>query len=271
MPEVQRVAVVTGASSGIGRATAVALVAAGFTVVGTSRTPAAAAPQAGVTFIDLDVSREESVEALVAEVLEGYGRIDVLVNNAGVGSVGAAEELSVEQHRGVFDINVLGVIRMSKAVLPIMRAQGSGRIVNVSSVLGLVPQPFMAAYVASKHAVEGWSQSVDHEIRQDGVRMVLVEPAFTNTEFDAKAIVADDSQPVYATRRATFDGVMAQAMAKGDDPTVVAAVVVEAATAAKPKLRYTAGPLAGRVSVLRRWAPARMFDGQIRKLNKMAS
>src|SRR5256885_2260463 len=167
MPEAQRVAVVTGASSGIGRATAVALVAAGFTVVGTSRIAAAVSPPSGVTFLDLDVSREESVDALLAEVLERYGRIDVLVNNAGIGSVGAAEEMSVEQHRGVFDVNVLGVIRMSKAALPIMRVQGSGRIVNVSSVLGLIPQPFMAAYVASKHAVEGWSQSVDHEGRQD--------------------------------------------------------------------------------------------------------
>ena len=270
MSEAQRVAVVTGASSGIGRATAVALAAAGFTVVGTSRSAAAVVAPAGVTFMDLDVSREESVEALLAEVLERYGRIDVLVNNAGVGSVGAAEEMSVEQHRGVFDVNVLGVIRMSKAVLPIMRAQGSGRIVNISSVLGLIPQPFMAAYVASKHAVEGWSQSVDHEVRQDGVRVLLVEPAYTSTEFDAKAIVADASQPVYATRRATFDGVIAEAMAKGDDPAVVAAVVVAAATAPKPKLRYTAGPLAGRVSALRRLAPARVFDGQIRKLNKMA-
>ena len=270
MSDAQRVAVVTGASSGIGRATAVALVAAGFAVVGTSRTAAGVVAPAGVTFMDLDVSRAESVEALVARVFERYGRIDVLVNNAGVGSVGAAEEMSVEQHRGVLDVNLLGVIRMSKAVLPIMRAQGSGRIVNVSSVLGLIPQPFMAAYVASKHAVEGWSQSVDHEVRQDGVRVLLVEPAYTSTEFDAKAVVADGSQPVYATRRATFDGVIAEAMAKGDDPAVVAAVVVAAATAARPKLRYTAGPLAGRVSVLRRLAPARVFDGQIRKLNKLA-
>jgi NAD(P)-dependent dehydrogenase (short-subunit alcohol dehydrogenase family) len=264
------VAVVTGASTGIGKAAALALVEAGFTVVGTSRDASRLTPPAGITFLDLDVSRDDSVHALVEQVTARFGRIDVLVNNAGIGAAGAVEEMSVEQHRRVLDVNVLGVIRMSKAVLPLLRAQRVGRIINVSSVLGLVPQPFMAAYVASKHAVEGFSESLDHEVREHGVRVVLVEPAYTSTAFDSNAVIAEDPQPVYAPRRAVFDEVIGEAVKGGDAPTVVAATIVAAATDPKPKLRYTAGPRAGRVRALRRIAPARLFDGQIRKLNKMA-
>ena len=121
---------------------------------------------------------------MVGQVIARFGRIDVLVNNAGIGSAGAAEELSVAQDQKVFDINVLGVIRMTNAVLPHMRAQGGGRIINISSVAGFAPQPFMAVYVASKHAVEGYSESVDHEVREYGVRVLLVEPFNTGTRFD---------------------------------------------------------------------------------------
>jgi len=170
----QPVALVTGASSGIGKAAALALVDRGFRVVGTSRTASRVTAPAGTTFFDLDVSRDDSVHPLVGQVITRFGRIDVLVNNAGIGAAGAVEEMSVEQHQRVLDVNVLGVIRMSKAVLPVMRAQGGGQIINVSSLLGLVPQPFMAAYVASKHAVEGFSESLDHEVREHGVRVVLV-------------------------------------------------------------------------------------------------
>ncbi|HJP65675.1 MAG TPA: SDR family NAD(P)-dependent oxidoreductase, partial [Actinomycetota bacterium] len=168
------VALVTGASSGIGRATALALVDAGFAVVGTSRNAANAEPLPGVTFFDLDVASDESVSTLVETVIDRFGRIDVLVNNAGVGAVGAGEESSIDQAREVFDINVFGLMRMANAVLPDMRAQGSGRVINVSSVLGLIPAPFMAVYAATKHAVEGYSESVDHELREHGVRMLLV-------------------------------------------------------------------------------------------------
>ncbi|MGW5666314.1 SDR family NAD(P)-dependent oxidoreductase, partial [Streptomyces sp. NPDC003758] len=170
------VALVTGASSGIGKAAAFALVDAGFEVVGTSRR-ASGDRREGVTFLDLDVASDTSVASLVDRVIEQFGRIDVLVNNAGIGSAGAGEERSLSQDQQLFDINVFGLIRMTRAVLPHMRAQGSGRIINISSVLGFVPAPYMAAYAASKHAVEGYSESMDHEVRQHGVRVLLVEPA----------------------------------------------------------------------------------------------
>ena len=187
MTTTRPVALVTGASSGIGKAAALALVEAGFEVVGTSRNTSRVTPRDGVTFLDLDVASDESVTAAVEQVIERFGRIDVLVNNAGIGAAGAAEESSVAQDQRVFDINVFGVIRMTKAVLPHMRAQGSGRIINISSVLGFVPAPYMAVYVASKHAIEGYSESLDHEVREHGVRVLLVEPAYTKTGFDANA------------------------------------------------------------------------------------
>jgi NAD(P)-dependent dehydrogenase (short-subunit alcohol dehydrogenase family) len=261
------VALVTGASSGIGKAAALALAAAGLHVVGTSRNSSRVTPGNGVTYLDLDVTNDESVSAVVQQVIDRFGRVDVLINNAGVGTAGAAEESSVAQAQSVFDVNVFGPMRMTKAVLPHMRAQGRGRIINISSVLGLVPQPYMAVYVASKHAIEGYSESVDHEVREHGVRVLLVEPAYTNTAFEGNSVQADTPLPVYAQRRHIFDDVIAKAMKDGDDPATVATVIVAAATARKPKLRYTAGPTAGRVSTLRRVVPARTFDKQIRKIN----
>jgi NAD(P)-dependent dehydrogenase (short-subunit alcohol dehydrogenase family) len=264
------VALVTGASSGIGKETALALVAAGFDVVGTGRDTSRVTPLGGVTLLDLDVLSDDSVAAAVQEVSERFGRIDVLVNNAGVGSMGAAEETSVEQARSVFDTNVFGVMRMVNEVLPHMRAQRRGRIINISSVLGFLPQPYMAAYAASKHAIEGYTESLDHEVRDHGVRALIVEPAYTRTGFEANSAKPDTPLHAYAKQRQTVDRVMAEAVRDGDAPAVVAEAIVTAATAPKPKPRYTAGPLAGRARVLRRLAPAGVFDKQIRKMNRLA-
>jgi short-subunit dehydrogenase len=151
-----------------------------------------------------------------------------------------------------------------------MRARGRGRIINLSSVQGFIPAPYMAVYGASKHAIEGYSQSLDHEVRQYGIRALLVEPAYTRTGFEANSTQPDTPLPVYAQQRQIFGRVMATAIKDGDDPTVVAKVIVAAATAPKPKLRYTAGTLAGRASTLRRFVPDWAFDSQIRKLNQLA-
>src|SRR4051794_2941819 len=193
------VALVTGASSGIGEAAARELVAAGFTVYGTSRKAVAGEQREGVTFLPLDVTDDASVAIAVGDVLARSGRIDVLVNNAGFGVAGAAEESSVDQARALFETNVFGLMRVTRAVLPVMRAQGSGRIINVSSIVGLIPVPFMALYASSKHALEGYSESLDHEVREHGVRVLLIEPGFTKTAFDANP--ADEPLPLYAQRR----------------------------------------------------------------------
>lgn len=261
-------ALVTGASSGIGEAAATAFVEAGYDVVGTSRNSAGTVSPVGVTLLNLDVGSDDSVSALVDDVIGRFGRIDVLVNNAGIGAGGAAEESSVEQARRVFDVNFFGLIRMTKAVLPHMRAQGEGRIINVSSVLGFVPVPFGALYAASKHAVEGYSESVDHEVRQHGVRVLLVEPGFTKTSFDANIVPPAVSLAAYADDRRSAEAVLAESMVSGDEPSVVAATIVRAATDAKPKLRYPAGRQAKQLTLLRRIVPTRTFDKQIHKFNR---
>ena len=198
-----RVALVTGASSGIGEAAARALVGAGFTVYGTSRKAVAGEERDGVVFVPLDVTDDQSVGGAVRDVLDRSGRIDadVLVNNAGFGVAGAAEESSIEQTRALFETNLFGAIRMIRAVLPHMRGRGSGRIINVSSFVGLIPVPFMALYAASKHALEGYSESLDHEVREHGVRVLLVEPGMTKTTFDANLARAMNPSALRATPR----------------------------------------------------------------------
>ena len=267
----RQVALVTGATSGIGKAAAIALAAAGFQVIGTGRDTARLTAPAGVTYLDLDVTRDDSVASAVQQVIDRFGRIDVLVNNAGVGTTGAAEEFSIAQTQAIFDINVFGVIRTTKAVLPHMRAQGRGRIINVSSLSGFVPSPFMALYVSTKHAVEGYSQSLDHEVRDYGVRVLLVEPGPINTPFAGHSMVADTPMPLYAAGRRNYDELLEKNLSSGDDPAVVAKVIVAAAIDRNPKLRRPAGATARTISAVHRLARARTFDRVIRKFNRMPS
>jgi short-subunit dehydrogenase len=211
------------------------------------------------------VTSDESVQAAVGEVLSKTGRIDLLVNNAGVGLIAGAEESSLEQAKSLFDVNLFGVIRMTRAVLPTMRRQRAGRIVNISSVMGLIPAPFMALYAASKHAVEGYSESLDHEIRGTGIRVVLVEPAYTRTSFEGNVYQADQQLDVYQSARTNAQGVMEEAMKTADTPELVAVAVVKASTEIDPQRRYTAGRTARQVSLLRRFVPASAFDKSLRK------
>lgn len=258
------VAIVTGASGGIGEATARALQAAGYRVFGTYRRPPAT-QLAGVEYLACDVTSDAAVEAAVAHVLATAGRVDLLVNNAGVGLIAGAEESSLEQAKSLFEVNLFGVFRTTKAVLPIMRRQGSGRIVNISSVMGLIPAPFMALYAASKHALEGYSESLDHEVRATGVRVVLVEPAYTRTSFEGNVYQADQQLEVYESARTNAEGVIREEMKTADAPELVAKAVVKAATDARPAQRYTAGRMARQVSLLRRFVPASAFDKSLRK------
>jgi len=258
------VALVTGASSGIGLATAKALRNAGFRVFGTSRR-AVADSSSGITMLACDVTDDESVAKLVERVLAEAGRIDLLVNNAGMGLLGAAEESSTVQAQALFDVNVFGVLRMTRAVLPAMRHQGKGRIVNVSSVLGLIPAPYSAVYASTKHAIEGYSESLDHELRTFGIRVVLVEPAYTRTAFEEKLARPDRLLDTYESARDGMNVFMRKAIETGEAPEVVARTIVEAATTFVPKRRYAAGKMARQVSLLRRFVPASAFDKSLRK------
>ena len=259
-----RTAIVTGASSGIGRASAEALARAGYTVFGTSRRAISNGP-AQVSMLTCDVTDGDSVSALVSTVLAQTGRIDLLVNNAGVGLLGGAEESSVAQVQALFDVNLFGVIRMTNAVLPSMRRRGEGRIINIGSILGLVPAPYSAHYSAVKHALEGYSESLDHEVRAFNIRVSVIEPAFVRTVFDQNGIEPDSVLKEYDQARAGVEALLRDVMPKADRPEMVADVVVKAATDARPRRRYTAGKAARQVSMLRRFAPAEMFDKTLRK------
>ncbi|MCO5159914.1 MAG: oxidoreductase [Mesorhizobium sp.] len=258
------VALVTGASSGIGLVTAKALQAAGYRVFGTSRRAVAQSAD-GISMLTCDVTDDASVAKLVDDVLAAAGRIDLLVNNAGVGLLGGAEESSIDQARRLFDVNVFGIIRVTNAVVPIMRRQGKGRIVNVSSVQGIIPAPYFALYASTKHAVEGYSDSIDHELRPFGIRVALVEPAYTRTSFEENLTTPDRPLAIYDSARAGMNVAVRKAMEKGDAPEVVASAVLAAATDPAPKRRYAAGKTARQVSLLRRFVPASAFDKSLRK------
>jgi NAD(P)-dependent dehydrogenase (short-subunit alcohol dehydrogenase family) len=259
-----QVVLVTGASSGIGKTTAEHLAARGYRVFAGARRPDAAAPVPGAELVALDVTNDASVNAAVATVLEKAGRIDALVNNAGSSILGAAEETSIDQARSLLETNVLGVLRMSQAVLPAMRRQHAGRIVNVSSVLGFLPSPYMAVYAASKHAIEGLSESMDHEVRGFGVRVVLVEPGFTRTNIDAASPRADNPLDAYAVARERVIGAISHEITNAPDPTAVAASIERAINESR-FARLPVGGQAALLSRLRRWMPPLMVDHSLRK------
>lgn len=263
------VALVTGASSGIGEATANALAAAGYTVYGTSRKGTRSGPR-NFSMLALDVTDDASVEAAIKELLVLEGRIDLLVNNAGFGiAPAAAEESSIEQAKAIFDTNFLGIVRDTRAVVPHMRRQGGGRIINIGSILGIVPVPFVALYAATKHAVEGYSESLDHELRTFGIRVTVIEPGYTQTSFETNNLEADAKLELYQDVRARVSKAVNHAMASADSPDVVAQVVLKAARAQRPKLRYTAGKTAGQFQFMRRFLPAGFLDAAIRKNLKL--
>lgn len=260
------VALVTGASSGIGRVTAQALRRDGYRVFGTSRKPMSDTSD-GVAMLVCDVTDDDSVQKTVDEILARAGRIDLLVNNAGIGLLGGAEESSAAQARALFDVNVFGVVRMTNAILPVMRRQRKGRIINMSSILGLIPAPYNALYASTKHAIEGYSESLDHEVRTQGIRVVLVEPGVTRTAFEENLTRADHPLPVYDKARTDAEKLMREVIETGDAPEVVADVVVKAANAASPKRRYTAGKAAAQVRFIRRFLPESFVDKNLRKFN----
>lgn len=260
----KRVALVTGASSGIGEAAARQLMAAGFTVYGTSRR-GASGTNGAYPLLALDVTDEASVQAAVAELARREGRIDLLVNNAGIGITGAAEESSIEQVSALFDTNFHGVVRVTNAVLPLMRQQRSGRILNVGSGLGFIPSPFSAYYSATKHALEGYSESLDHEVRGFGIRVAVIEPGATKTSFESSTAAADKPLSAYDTLRAGYLAAYDRAMAVADTPESVAQTIVLAALTARPLLRYPSGKSARQGAFARRFLPRSLFDKVLHK------
>jgi len=266
MTSTKKTAFITGASSGIGKAAASALVQAGYRVIGTSRNVKPGEVRDGVRMIACDVTSDASVAAAVNQAQAELGHIDLLVNNAGIGIgiSGTAEESSIEQVQAMFETNYHGVVRVTNAVLPIMRAQGRGRILNIGSALGLTPAPYGAHYSATKHALEGYSESLDHEVREFGVRVTVIEPAGTQTSFENSTIPPDTRITAYDSSRAKYLVAYDRVMAVADTAESVAETIVLAASAKTPRLRYPSGKAARQISFARRFLPRSLFDKILR-------
>ncbi|WP_432845848.1 oxidoreductase [Amycolatopsis sp. CA-161197] len=262
-----KVALVTGASSGIGESTARELLERGYTVYGAARRVERMADLAerGVRTLALDVTDEESVEKAVAAIVAESGRIDLLVNNAGYGSYGAVEDVPLSEARYQFEVNVFGAARLIQLVLPVMRAQRSGRIVNISSMGGKIYTPLGAWYHGTKFALEGFSDSLRMEVRPFGIDVVVVEPGGIATEWGGIAV---DHMTEVSGKGAYSDlaGKLAKGMNSGinarmmSQPSVIAKTVAKAATARRPRTRYAAGFGAKPLIFLRRALPDRAFD-----------
>ena len=268
----EKVVLVTGVSSGIGKAIAALLSDRGFQVFGTRRRPSQSDGELqNVEVLGLDVRGVESVRSCVQTVLDKAGRIDALVNNAGYTLIGALEETRIEEAKQLFETNFFGVLRMNQAVLPLLRKQGYGRIINIGSATGFVPAPYQGIYSASKHALEGYSESLDHEVRQFGIRVSVIEPGFTQTRIDHNAQVASEPIPAYGHDRDHVIAAVRQNNANGKNPADVAQVVLKALISRSPRLVYLAGSDARLVSRLRKFAPSSLFDKGLRKQFGLAS
>jgi NAD(P)-dependent dehydrogenase (short-subunit alcohol dehydrogenase family) len=259
-----RVALVTGVSSGIGQEIARLLAEHGARVFGTVRNHQPSNAIAGVQLVRMDVTNESSVAKAVQSVLEQAGEIHVLINNAGYALAGGLEETSIQEAQQQFETNFFGVFRVTQAVLPMMRRQGYGRIVNIGSMNGLLPAPYRGIHAASKHALEGYTETLDHEVRQFGIRAVLIEPVFTKTDTSRNQKSTLISLDAYADQRRRVEEVIQQSKAHGDEPRAVAEVVYRALTTASPRLHYPVGE-GIMLSRIRRFAPPRLFDPVFRR------
>lgn len=264
-----KTAIVTGASSGIGEATAKALANAGYKVYGTARSPKTGENDLAYTMLPLDINNEESIRALVDEVIKREGKIDLLVNNAGFGLLGPIEETSMSQVRSVFETNVFGTIQLTKEVLPYMRENGGGIIVNISSLVGKIPFPGMGIYSASKHAIEAFSEALNHEVRNLNIRSILIEPSFTKTKFENNSIYGEDEISIYDSFRSHIRTVVEIMMKTADEPETIAETILKAISDKKPKIRYAGSSSAGKLLFLRKMVPEMAFDSTFRKQLKL--
>jgi NAD(P)-dependent dehydrogenase (short-subunit alcohol dehydrogenase family) len=267
-PLSDKTTLITGVSSGIGLEIAQLLSERGARVFGTVRNPQSANSIRGVELVRMDVTDDSSVSEAVQCIMQKAGPIQFLVNSAGYSFMGALEETSIAEARQQFETNFFGVLRVTNTILPGMRLLGEGRIVNISSVVGFLPAPYWGIYAASKHAVEGYTETLDHEVRRFGVRALLVEPAYTRTKLSGNTISAKISLDAYAEERKRVTAAALRNIERGDDPRLVAEAVWKALTAKSPRLRYPVGKGVA-LSRMRRFVPAGMFDKSFRKQLQM--
>lgn len=266
-----RVVLVTGSSSGIGRETALFFASRGWRVVASMRCPEVGgrvfSGLGNVDVVRLDVLDRDSVSSAVGFAVEKFGGVDVLVNNAGYCVFGPFEATFFEQVKREFDTNVLGLMEVTRAVIPVMRGRGGGVIVNVSSVAGLVSFPFYSVYNASKWAVEGFSESLFYELKPFGIRVKVVEPGVVKTDFYSRSIVCarKEGLDVYDGFVKCVSDNVAAMVERGSSPRVVAEAIYRAALDESDRIRYPVGLNASPVFFLRRILPESVFCRFIRR------
>jgi NAD(P)-dependent dehydrogenase (short-subunit alcohol dehydrogenase family) len=267
----KKIVLITGASSGIGLACARHLSCTDNVVVGTSRRPDAARERLGETpfpLIGMDTSDEASVNAGVAKILSEHGRVDVLINNAGYGIAGSVEDTSTDEARRILETNVLGPLRVCRAVLPTMRVRRAGLIVNVSSLAGRIGLPFQGLYSATKFALEGLTEALRMEVKPFGVRVVLIEPGDFRTPFTDHRLRVNGSSddPTYGERFRRALTVAEHDERNGADPSIIARLVERLIEVRHPRVRYPVGAVFQRLAgALKAVLPSRVFEWALMK------
>ena len=286
MSSTKKIAVVTGSSSGFGLLTVVELAKAGFFVVATMRHPerrdrldTALTAAAGTNLLSqvevrqLDVTDFERIPSVISDIAREHGRIDVLVNNAGFAVGGFAEDVALDELRLQLETNFFGQVAVTKAVLATMRAQRSGHIIMVSSIAGLIGQPMISSYCASKHALEGWAEALRIEVRSLGIKVVLVEPGAFKTDIWTRNVLVSrvatgGTSPNTERSRKYADGVK-ESVGNMADPVEVARLIARVSQAPNPRLRYIAGRDAKIGYFLRAVMPWNIWEGMVEKRTKI--
>ena len=267
----KKVIFITGASSGIGKTTALQLAASGHQVYGAARDVESMddLKASGVEVVSLDVTDHEAIETSIQRVIEEAGRIDVLVNNAGYGLYGAVEDTTIDEARYQFEVNLFGLARLTRCVLPQMRKQGSGRIINISSVGGKIYTLLGAWYHASKHALEGWSDCLRLELEPFGIDVVLIEPGAIATNFGevmSGPMMRRSGEGPYAEQAAAMVANVERFYTeeKSSPPEVVSNTIARAIEARRPRTRYAIGKYAKPLLFCRKLLSDRLFDRLMR-------
>ena len=275
----KKVILITGASSGIGKDTALSLIKHGHVVYGAARRLEMMKDiiQAGGHAIKMDILKEKNIDDVVNQIMKERSRVDVLINNAGYGLWGAVETISIDEAKRQFDVNIFGLAYLTKKIIPIMRKQKSGKIINMSSMGGKVYTPFGAWYHATKYALEGWSDCLRIELKSFGIDVILIEPGVIKTEFQdvmmdstvERSIGTPYEKKLKALEKATQE---MYARGIGSPPSTITKLIIKAINSHNPKRRYVGGLFAKPMLFIKKWFGDKMYEkaimSQIKKAKK---
>ena len=274
-----KVILITGASSGIGKDTALSLIKEGHVVYGAARRLEMMQDiiQAGGHAIKMDILKERNIDEVVNQIVKEQNRIDVLINNAGYGLWGAVETISIAEAKRQFDVNIFGLAYLTKKIIPMMRKQKSGKIINMSSMGGKVYTPFGAWYHATKYALEGWSDCLRMELKNFGIHVILIEPGVIKTEFQdvmmdstvERSIATPYEKKLRALKKATQE---MYARGIGSPPSTITNLIIKAINSNNPQRRYVGGLFAKPMLLIKKWFGDKIYEkailSQIKKAKK---